>query len=143
VDAEYQTPIRGLALTAEADYGDRAYHQWLIGARYYFGSNKTLRDRQRQDDPPGFMQQILQGLGLYGADFNHKAGEYLAAHPGSGSGGGGYGWGITITTASPGSGGGLPPSVPITSPQGSSGNTIGTGLTITPPSGGRGYSGSL
>ena len=57
---EYQTPIRGLALTAEGGGGDNGDHFWLFGARYYFGGDKTLRDRQRQDDPPGLMPQILQ-----------------------------------------------------------------------------------
>ena len=52
VELEYQTPIRGLALTAEASLGNHGYDDLLSGVRYYFGSNKSLRDRQRQDDPP-------------------------------------------------------------------------------------------
>jgi hypothetical protein len=93
-ELEYQTPIRGLALTAEVSGGSYGYHDYLFGIRYYFGGKKTLRDRQRQDDPPGLMRQILSGMGLYGAEFNHKGNEYLLAHPGSGSLGGGYGLGM-------------------------------------------------
>ena len=113
-ELEYQTPIRGLALTAEVSTGDYGYHDCLFGIRYYFGGNKTLRDRHRQDDPPGLMPHILQGLGVYGAEFNHKGNEYIANNPGSGSlGGSGGDYGVVIT------GGGLtilPPDGLIISP---------------------------
>jgi len=89
-EAEYQLPINGLALTGEVALGNHGYDHWLLGVRYYFGGKKTLRDRQRQDDPRGLMPQILQSLGVYGAEFNRKENAYLAAHPSSsGSSGGG------------------------------------------------------
>jgi hypothetical protein len=81
--AEYQTPVCGLALTGEVAIGDHNYDHWLLGVRYYFGASKALRDRQRQDDPPGLMPQILHGLGLYGAEFRQRGLAYLAATPGS------------------------------------------------------------
>jgi hypothetical protein len=56
-ELEYQTPIPGLALTAEASLGNHGYDDLLFGVRYYFGAKKSLRDRQRRDDPPGFMHQ--------------------------------------------------------------------------------------
>ncbi|MSU57547.1 MAG: hypothetical protein EXS35_05110 [Pedosphaera sp.] len=80
-EVEYQTPVRGLALTAGVAGGDNGYDHWLFGVRYYFGGQKSLRDRHRQDDPRGLMPQILHGLGVYGAEFNRKANQYLAAHP--------------------------------------------------------------
>jgi hypothetical protein len=98
---EYQTPIRGLALTAEAALGNNGYDHLLFGVRYYFGANKSLRERHRQDDPPGLMHQILYGLGLYGAEFNRKENAYVLAHQGSGGSGdsgGGYGL-VDITTS--------------------------------------------
>ena len=82
---EYQTPLKGVALTAEVAAGDHGYNHWLLGVRYYFGGNKSLRDRQRQDDPPGLMPQILHSLGLYGAEFNSKGNDYIDAHAGTGS----------------------------------------------------------
>ncbi|HPY29426.1 MAG TPA: hypothetical protein PLT00_04760 [Verrucomicrobiota bacterium] len=88
-EAEYQTPIRGLAVTAEVAVGDHHYDHWLLGVRYYFGGNKSLRDRQRRDDPRGLMPQILHGLGVYGAEYNRKGRAYIAAHPGAGSWSGG------------------------------------------------------
>ncbi len=97
-ELEYQTPIHGLALTAEVSCGDYGYHDYLFGIRYYFGGNKTLRDRQRQDDPPGLMQQILQGLGVYGAEFKHKGDEYIQANPGSGGLSDSYGWFLNLTS---------------------------------------------
>ena len=96
-EIEYQTPINGLALTGEVAKGNNGYDHLLFGVRYYFGGNKTLRNRQRQDDPPGLMPQILHSLGVYGAEYNRKGNAYVAAHPisnpGSGnSGGGNYGY---------------------------------------------------
>lgn len=97
-DLEYQTPIRGLALTAEAALGSHGYDHLLFGIRYYFGANKSLRTRHREDDPPGLMHQILYGLGLYGAEFNHKENAYLQTHPESGGAGGSGGYGVVVTT---------------------------------------------
>ena len=57
------------------------YHHWLFGIRYYFGGHKSLRDRQRQDDPPVLTRQILYDLGAYGAEFNSKLNNYVATHP--------------------------------------------------------------
>ncbi len=99
---EYQTPIRGLALTAEAAYGDYGYDHLLFGVRYYFGANKSLRERQRQDDPPGLMQQLLYGLGVYGAEYNRAGRRYLAEHPGASGSSGSYGVATGVATLPPG-----------------------------------------
>lgn len=88
---EYQTCIRGLALTAEAALGNHGYDHLLFGIQYYFGADKSLRARHREDDPQGLMHQILYGLGLYGAEFNRKAAAFIADHPGSSYNSGGYG----------------------------------------------------
>lgn len=98
-EAEYQTPIRGLALTVEVAAGEHDYEHWLLGVRYYFGGNKSLRDRQRRDDPRSLMPHILHGLGVYGAEFNRKGKAYLAAHPGAGSLSGGGSYGLVATKA--------------------------------------------
>jgi hypothetical protein len=97
---EYQTPIRGLALTTEAALGNHGYDHLLFGIRYYFGANKSLRARHREDDPPGLMHQILYGLGVYGAEFNHKENAYIAGHPGS-SYNPGSGYGVISIIANP------------------------------------------
>jgi hypothetical protein len=102
-EIEYQTPVPGLALTGEAAWGDNGYDHWLFGVRYYFGGKKTLRDRQRQDDPRSLMPQILHSLGVYGAEFNRKENAYINAHPGSGSTGGGGVYGVITVDAGPGS----------------------------------------
>jgi hypothetical protein len=98
---EYQTPINGLALTAEAALGNNGYDHLLFGIRYYFCGKKFLRERHRQDDPPGLMPQILYGLGDYGAEFNRKEQAYILAHPGTGgSNGSGGGYGLTTISVS-------------------------------------------
>ncbi len=91
--AEYQTPWKGLALTAEYARGSHDYDHALFGVRFYFGTNKPLIDRHRQDDPPSLTQRILTGIGLYGAEFNRRATSYVDENGGQGgwSGGGGYG----------------------------------------------------
>ena len=80
-EIEYQTPINGLALTAEVAYGEYDYHHWLFGVRYYFGGHKSLRDRQRQDDPPVLTRQILYDLDLYGAEYDSKVNSFLHPQP--------------------------------------------------------------
>lgn len=78
-DIEFQTPIAGLALTAEGAIGDHHYDHVLFGVRYYFGAEKTLCDRHRRLDPRSLMPQILHSLGLYGAEYNRKAKAYFAS----------------------------------------------------------------
>ena len=101
-EIEYQTPINGLALTGEAAWGSAGYNQWMFGLRYYFGGGKkTLRDRQRQDDPPGLVHKVLQTLGVYGAEYNKKMDAYFAANPSLGKpSDGGYGV-ITVESFPP------------------------------------------
>lgn len=111
-EVEYQTPLNGLALTAEGAVGSHDYDHWLLGLRYYFGSSKSLRARHREDDPPSMMPQILHSLGLYGAEFNQRGAEYFASNPGAGSWSGGYGLNMEIVRAPAGGGGDLPPLPP-------------------------------
>ena len=90
-EVEYQTPLRGLAVTGEVAKGDHGYDHWLVGVRYYFGSKKSLRERHRTDDPRSLMPQLLHALGTYGAEFNRKAAAFFANQPGVPIGGGHYG----------------------------------------------------
>jgi hypothetical protein len=90
-EVEYQTPVRGLAFTGEIARGEHGYDHWLLGLRYYFDGNKSLIERHRHDDPPSLMPGILQGLGLYGAEFNRKANAFVARHGGSSGGNSSYG----------------------------------------------------
>jgi hypothetical protein len=79
VEAEYETPVRGLAITAEVAVGSNDYDHWLVGVRWYFGGGgKSLRERHRTSDPASLMPQIIHGLGLYGAEYNKKAAAYFA-----------------------------------------------------------------
>lgn len=92
LQAEYQTPWNGLALTAEYARGSHSYDHVLFGVRFYFGKDKPLIDRHRQDDPPNLAQRILSGIGLYRAEYNHNRSQFMN---GGGSGGGGGG-GVVI-----------------------------------------------
>ena len=66
----------------------------LIGAQFYLGKSKSLIRRHREDDPPSIVRQILDGIGVYGAEYNQKGHEY-AKSPGTRYTGG-YGLIVTI-----------------------------------------------
>jgi hypothetical protein len=119
-EAEYQTPWRGLALTAEVALGDHGYDHWLLGVRYYFGGKKSLRERHRQDDPQNLMPHILHGLGLYGAEYSQRGEAYAAAHPELGMWKGGNIYGVVVQP------------IPLTGGTKGS-NGVGSGLDPTPP----------
>lgn len=73
---EYQTPLRGLSLFTDLAKGDQDYDQVLFGIRYYFGKQKTLKQRHREDDPQNAVNSVLANIGTYGADYNSSAKEY-------------------------------------------------------------------
>lgn len=50
IDAEYQTPASGLSLFASMTGGDNDYEHVYGGFRYYFGKEKSLIQRHREDD---------------------------------------------------------------------------------------------
>ena len=60
VTVEYQLPVPGLALYGSFALGDNNYRHALGGLRYYFGGNKSLKSRHRQDDPPNSLDNALQ-----------------------------------------------------------------------------------
>ncbi|MFN7562709.1 MAG: hypothetical protein ACK5TH_13080 [Prosthecobacter sp.] len=51
IGLEYQTPVRGLTVFVDGGLGDNDFRQLIGGVRYYFGGDKTLKARHRQDDP--------------------------------------------------------------------------------------------
>ena len=51
IDIEYQTKINGLSLFANFAKGNNNYDHAIGGIRYYFGKQKSLIERHRNDDP--------------------------------------------------------------------------------------------
>jgi hypothetical protein len=90
----YQTPIHGLSLFAEVARGEHDYEHALFGAQFYLGKSKSLIRRHREDDPPNIVRQILDGIGLYGAEYNKNGQEYVESHPSEYTGGYGYSFGL-------------------------------------------------
>ena len=78
---EYQTPFRGLSLFATAAQGENDYDHAMAGVRYYFGEPKSLKARQRTDDPDNATMANLSTLGLYGAEYNRKLAGHLNQQP--------------------------------------------------------------
>jgi hypothetical protein len=62
LDIEYQTRIKGLSVFANASQGDDDYEQLIGGLRYYFGKQKSLQARHRQDDPPNRLFKVANNL---------------------------------------------------------------------------------
>ena len=53
-DVEYMphlSSVPGMALFANAGAGDHDYRAARVGLRFYFGADKSLKDRNREDDP--------------------------------------------------------------------------------------------
>jgi len=48
---EWQTPVSGVAVFADAGVGDHNYAHVMGGVRVYFGGSKPLKNRHRKDDP--------------------------------------------------------------------------------------------
>ncbi len=72
VEAEYAIPGCGLSLFAQGLFADDDYEQGIVGLRYYFGSDKNLQERHRQDDPRSMLGGMLSSIFNYSAerDFN-------------------------------------------------------------------------
>lgn len=85
LDAEYELPVDGLSLFARAMTADNDYDHFLVGLRYYFGDKKSLKQRHRHDDPRSVVQDILFGVGTYGAEYNKRGNKYLRKSGGSGN----------------------------------------------------------
>ena len=119
---EYQTPVRGLSCFAEIAKGENGYDQALFGLRYYFGKDKSLIRRHREDDPTNLLNRMLTSIGTYGAKYNRAMHAYASENPGSGysSTGGDYGSDNRQIIWSPngGNGGDTLPGNPILDPVG-------------------------
>lgn len=67
VGFEYQPAIdgwSGLALFADGAVGDDGFASALGGVRFYFGENKSLKDRHRKDDPGNDALGVVLGGGV-------------------------------------------------------------------------------
>lgn len=75
---EYQTPLRGLSVFTDLAKGENDYVQTLFGVRYYWGKQKSLKLRHREDDPQNAVNNVLGNIGTYGSKYNASAKEYNA-----------------------------------------------------------------
>jgi hypothetical protein len=127
IEVEYELPVPGLSVFANAMKGDHDYDHAMVGMRYYFGEDKPLRSRHREDDPRNTLTGIRHGIGTWQADVHEQVVKAANQAPaGSGgttagtlSTGGSNSNGGTLTI---GSGGGIS--------LGAGGLTLGTGGSI-------------
>jgi len=62
IGAEYQI-VAGLSTYVDLATGENHYEHALVGLKYYFGGQKSLIKRHREDDPPNpIVNNLLQGL---------------------------------------------------------------------------------
>ena len=72
VETEYAITNCGLSIFAQGLFANDDYEQGIVGLRYYFGSEKNLQERHRQDDPRNMLKDVLAGVFTYSAE-NKKA----------------------------------------------------------------------
>jgi hypothetical protein len=98
-EIEWQTPMDGLSLFARLARGDNGYDHALAGVRWYFGKQKRLKLRHREDDPPNVLNSMMTHIGTYGAEFNREAEKFEKANGLSSGGGGHYGCVDTVASS--------------------------------------------
>ena len=103
LDAEYELPVNGLSLFTRTMVAENDYDHVLLGLRYYFSGEKSLKKRHRHDDPRSVVQDILFGVGTYGAEYNRRGNRYIQNTRGSDSFGN-YGSSSIISQTTGGSG---------------------------------------
>ena len=54
--------LPGLAFNANGVWGDDDYHSIMGGLTYYFGSNASLKDRHRRQDPDSALFSLFQSV---------------------------------------------------------------------------------
>lgn len=70
VDAEYLLPILGgLSVFGTGMKAEHGYEHWFFGLRYYFGGEKSLKDKHRGNAPQQSISDILTGITTYDAEY--------------------------------------------------------------------------
>lgn len=138
IEVEYELPVPGLSVFANAMKGDHDYDHAMVGMRYYFGEDKPLRSRHREDDPRNTLTGIRHGIGTWQADVHEQVAKAANQAP---AGSGGTTGGTLSTGGSNSNGGTLTLSNGGIS-LGAGGLTLGTGGSIS-TGGSMGGSGSI
>lgn len=77
LEVEYELPTNGLSLFVSGSTGENDYEQVNVGVRYYFGGEKTLKERHRLDDPRNVIRDIQRGAGVYRARVEKEREEFI------------------------------------------------------------------
>ena len=48
------------------------YEQGVVGLRYYFGSDKNIQERHREDDPRNVIKDVLTGIFTYTSEYERE-----------------------------------------------------------------------
>ncbi len=72
IEVEYELPVPGLSVFANAMKGDHGYDHAFVGMRYYFGEDKPLRSRHRENDPRNTLTGIRHGIGTWQAEVHEQ-----------------------------------------------------------------------
>lgn len=72
LEIEYELPVSGLSIFANAMQGENDYQHAQIGMRYYFDTDKPLKLRHRESDPKIQLHSIQYGVAAYQAENRKK-----------------------------------------------------------------------
>jgi len=72
LEIEYELPVSGLSIFANAMQGENDYQHAQIGMRYYFDTDKPLKLRHRESDPKNQLHSIQYGVAAYQAENRRK-----------------------------------------------------------------------
>ena len=70
VEAEFQSPVKGVSLFGNVATGDHDYDHAFGGIRLYFGSSKSLMARHREDHSRNTLNTLRTQVGTYGREYN-------------------------------------------------------------------------
>jgi hypothetical protein len=73
LEVEYELPVPGLSIFANAMKGANSYDQAFVGMRYYFGEEMPLKSRHRKSDPKSQLPGMVYGIGTYQAEMWSQA----------------------------------------------------------------------
>lgn len=88
VEIEYELPVAGLSVFANAMQGDNDYQHAYLGVRYYFDKDKSLKSRHRESDPKIQLHSMQYGIAAYQAESRRQHENSQNQNGGGGSIGG-------------------------------------------------------
>ena len=72
VETEYAVSGCGLSIFAQGLFGTFSQQLSCERKRYYFGSDKNIQERHREDDPRNVIKDVLTGIFTYTSEYERE-----------------------------------------------------------------------